>query len=434
MKKTVPYYLYIVINWILGVISLSSAVYFWQLISKLYNWPVIFYNFYSFFNNDHSDTEANLYILILLLCFITSYFIYCFLVILISKIPYLRKQFQIINYKKINTIINVLLIYLGFLPLFLTMLLLDDDVNNSITSFFTFSLLGLLYPFTKLQFRELNLFKSKVKKVEEEAIMNNFKERKLSNERSIFTKKDYIYWNIFLMLTIVLLLVWKWSNQQELTNQISLVGSVSSILLALVAIGYAFFQTQRNSNENNIMLNTLMKINDEINKLESVNNSLGNINKDLINLKESSSVFQEKMEVDIRKLRLSLEDKSWIDELDLSVNGDDKMVNSLKEKLKNEYVSHIEENLKNAFRIDNEVLAHILSHIGRISIGDKVDEEEILSTLYSRKINANSYDIFVELERLRKSGIVELVIDKNNPDKRVFAIKKSDIEPIKLVD
>lgn len=259
-------------------------------------------------------------------------------------------------------------------------------------------------------------------------------EERDKNDTNYFTKKDYIYWIIFLMFLIILLLVWKWSNEQQLTNQISLVGSVSSILLALVAIGYAFFQTQRNSNENNNMLNTLIKINDQINKLESVNNSLNNIKKDLVTIQKESSNFQEKVQIDLEKLRSSLEDKSWIDNLDLSIDYDEDNVVEMKEQFKNEYMNHIKEKLDRAFRIDNDVMAKVLSHIGPLPLGEEVNEDEILLSCKKDGIVASSLDIFNELEKLSKRGIVAFVVNKEDPDNKVFAIKTKEIEPLKLVN
>lgn len=161
-----------------------------------------------------------------------------------------------------------------------------------------------------------------------------------NSKLKLFTKKDFAYWVIFLMEIIVFLLVWRWDSEQHLANQISLVGSVFSILLALVAIGYTFFQTQSSSHENKVILNTLMKVNDEINKLESINDSLRNINKDLVHFKNESSSYQEKTDQNLSTLRESLEDKSWIDEL--SFNKSEESMDNLKEELKNEYERNID--------------------------------------------------------------------------------------------
>lgn len=255
---------------------------------------------------------------------------------------------------------------------------------------------------------------------------NNFRKEKF------FTKKDFVYWIIFLIAVIVLVLVWRWSDEQQLTNQISLVGSVSSILLALVAISYAFFQTQRNSNENSNMLNTLIKINNEINKLESVNSSLSNIKKDLVTIQQESSNFQEKVKIDLENLRSSLEDKSWIDNLELDPL--DGSVSDMKEQFKSEYVNHIKDKLDSAFRIDNEVMAKILSHIGPLSVGDEIDQEEILQACKKEGIEADSFIIIKELERLSKRKIVTFVVKSNDPSGEIVAIKSSNIEPLELVD
>src|SRR5699024_9531520 len=247
----------------------------------------------------------------------------------------------------------------------------------------------------------------------------------------IITKKDFIYWIIFLVALIILLLVWKWDSEQQLANQISLVGSVSSILLALVAIGYAFFQTQSNSNENKTMLSTLIKVSEEVNKLETINSSLKEIYTDLAKFQKESSSFQEKTEHNFAILTDSLKDKSWIDQLEFK--NDQLNVDELKEEFKKEYVNHVNKKLENAFKIDTEIIAAILSYIGKIPIGDRINEDVIINNLKSKGKIVNEYELFKELERLNEKGIISFVVNENDSSKRLYAIKTSEIEPLKLV-
>lgn len=261
--------------------------------------------------------------------------------------------------------------------------------------------------------------------------MKEVKEVKEEISEEKVTKKDFIYWIIFLVAIVILLLVWKWDNEQQLANQISLVGSVSSILLALVAIGYAFFQTQSNSNETKIMLSTLMKVNDEINKLETINKSLKDINKDLVDFQKESSSFQEKMDHNFATLKGSLEDKSWIDQLDF--NDDKKNIKDLKEEFKREYGNHISDKLQSAFQIDNEIMAEILSYVGKISLGEQINEDKIIDSLNKKGKKVSKYELFNELERLNERGILSFVVNKDDSEEQVFAIKTSEIKPLKLV-
>lgn len=238
---------------------------------------------------------------------------------------------------------------------------------------------------------------------------------------SLFDRKDYIYWIIYLLSIIVLLLVWKWDDEQQLTNQISLVGSVSSILLALVAIGYAFFQSNSSSNENKMMLQTLTKINDEITKLEQVNTSLSHLRSEFVNMKDESSIFQEKMEIGMHNLKTSLEDKSWIDEI--KTQQGEEISTDLKVKLKEEYENHIEKNLGKAFQIDNEIMAGILSYIYKLQLGEKINEEHLSIFLNNRNIKHDSSQIMKEFYKLTKTGLISLLVDEKDKSKKIFAKK-----------
>lgn len=246
-------------------------------------------------------------------------------------------------------------------------------------------------------------------------------DKEYSNKKYL-TNKDFVYWIIYLSSIIVFLLVWKWDDEQQLTNQISLVGSVSSILLALVAIGYAFFQSQTSSKENNLMLQTLLKINNEIDKLETVNNSLSSLRIDFSNMKDESSIFQGKIEDTLKNLKVSLKDESWLDSVE--TESGEKISNDLKEKLKENYTSHIERNLEKAFQVDNEMMAYTLSYIYNLNIGEKIDEKKLKKYLTEKlNTNVNGFDVFNELQKLNNIGIVSLVVNDNDPEKKVFAIK-----------
>ncbi|MEF7438282.1 hypothetical protein V4V36_13550 [Paenibacillus lautus] len=94
--------------------------------------------------------------------------------------------------------------------------------------------------------------------------METEKNTKSKNEK--FTKKDIIFgFMIFYLITIIILVfMWRAGDNQELINQISLGGSISSILLALVAIIYAYFQTNESSQQNTLVQQTLLKITEKV--------------------------------------------------------------------------------------------------------------------------------------------------------------------------
>src|SRR5690625_4316429 len=111
------------------------------------------------------------------------------------------------------------------------------------------------------------------------------------------------YWIIFLILVVILSFVWKVSDDSTLVNQFSLVGSVSSILLALIAIGYAFFQANDAGNENKLKLQTLNKIRDEVEQLQDVNKSLKQVENEFFNFKKSTESNNEKIIESLENLK-----------------------------------------------------------------------------------------------------------------------------------
>lgn len=77
--------------------------------------------------------------------------------------------------------------------------------------------------------------------------------------KNIFEKpiKLYVAIIIFLVLILIWLLTWDFGTAREILSQISFAATISSILLALVTIVYAFYQTNRMTEEENLNKNTL---------------------------------------------------------------------------------------------------------------------------------------------------------------------------------
>jgi hypothetical protein len=72
-------------------------------------------------------------------------------------------------------------------------------------------------------------------------------------------------------------------DTQDIINQISLVSSITSIILALVAIIYAFFQNYSSSQQSGLLHEMLTKINQKIEELVSLKTDVANLRSDLAN-------------------------------------------------------------------------------------------------------------------------------------------------------
>jgi hypothetical protein len=93
------------------------------------------------------------------------------------------------------------------------------------------------------------------------------------------SKKDIVYGFVILILiaTIITVIVWRTGNNAALVNQLSLTGSLTSIVLAFLAIIYAFLESRSSANENEKIKNTLNNINAKVIELDRISEELGYI-------------------------------------------------------------------------------------------------------------------------------------------------------------
>ncbi|SDZ00548.1 hypothetical protein [Thermoactinomyces sp. DSM 45892] len=111
------------------------------------------------------------------------------------------------------------------------------------------------------------------------------------NRKSILDKvekKDLIY--LFLAIDLILILiavvVWKYSDAQLLVDQISFGSSIASIILAVVAMIYAFFQTQEASSQNAIVQEALYKISSQVDELNAIRDEINSFRLEQVAMKE----------------------------------------------------------------------------------------------------------------------------------------------------
>ncbi|MGF7035773.1 hypothetical protein J2T17_006808 [Paenibacillus mucilaginosus] len=124
-------------------------------------------------------------------------------------------------------------------------------------------------------------------------------------KKELVSKKDLVYWFIITDLVLLMsgLFTWKFKDTQDVINQVSLISSVSSILLALVAIIYAFFQTLDSKKQGDAQQRTLEKIELQINELGKIKDEFSHIKNEFISFKESSKTDKEELLLAI--------DQSW---------------------------------------------------------------------------------------------------------------------------
>lgn len=88
-----------------------------------------------------------------------------------------------------------------------------------------------------------------------------------------------------LVIAVIVVLSWRAKDSQQIINEVSLLSGLSSITLAIVAIGYAFLQSYQSSKESIIVLKTLEKIDEKVKEISDIKNHVKEISdiKDQVN-------------------------------------------------------------------------------------------------------------------------------------------------------
>lgn len=209
------------------------------------------------------------------------------------------------------------------------------------------------------------------------------------------TRKDIIFGFITFDLIgfICFLIVWKLGTTQDIVNQLSLASSISSILLALVAIIYAYMQTNETSRQN-------MQVQDALNKITEKVESVVLIRNEFESFREDNKLNNESMIKQIEGIRKSFEPIE-----NLSPQSDPGMV---------------QETVKKQMEIINEQLNELK---GQVEL-----EEKELYFLVRRLINNNygKEELFTFPEFLRMLNKNNLSLDRKTVTKLVNRLVSTD--------
>lgn len=239
--------------------------------------------------------------------------------------------------------------------------------------------------------------------------MTNKKTGEYEVKKEYITKKDLFYIILFLTFALVLVFSWRAGGMSILVNQISLVGSVSSILLALIAIGYAFFQANNSSWENRQMLDTLSRVNEKVEEL-------GDIKDELSNLKETSNDSMSNMmeAISVLPTKLNFEGFAEI----LKEQGVI-IPNEVQEDIKMKYQEKLNDEMNrlksNVMQLESNLETQIANYIGfQMLPNELVNREKLRNHLAGQGIKARSQDISIVLRKFNRFGLVEAVKKPNN--------------------
>lgn len=154
------------------------------------------------------------------------------------------------------------------------------------------------------------------------------KEYEYDNEKkSIITKKDMAYWIVFLTIIGIL---WSSSHiyaKEDFTQYVSFSGTVTSIVLGVVAIIYSFFQSSDNSNSKEslqVVSTNLKKSSDEIKshteKVVGLDGKLEELSKSIEKVVDDVKEVSKDMQNSIESLTIRLENvESKVDEANTNI-------------------------------------------------------------------------------------------------------------------
>ncbi|MCZ1180400.1 hypothetical protein EIJ82_01765 [Alkalihalobacillus clausii] len=240
------------------------------------------------------------------------------------------------------------------------------------------------------------------------------------NKDKFPSKKDFSYWIIILGAVIIFLFVWRINEHEEVVNQISLVGSVSSILLALIAIAYAFFQTNSTQLESKKMLELLEKLDSKVDELEEIKLGLSNIEGEFSSFKKNSQDQSSKIFNAIQGL-----DISPIIEKVLNTS----LTSENKEYLEKVYKDQVNSKVNSLFQVDNDLEATLLNYIDKeLNIGSKLSMRKIVHLVDSDRYEIEkAIDKFITFGLIKKESTLR-TLENGKRIKVPYYVKAKNIE------
>lgn len=151
-------------------------------------------------------------------------------------------------------------------------------------------------------------------------MQNEDNENKTADFKNIVTKKDLVYTILFLSIIIILMFSSKNSSNPNLVAYIGFAGTITSILLGVIAIIYSFFQSYDNSLTKDSLSKQLKKLNlvantlkDEIDSIVGIKNIIEEVKNEVVDLQNSMTSFQKSLD-SIENSVLKLDKETWREE------------------------------------------------------------------------------------------------------------------------
>ncbi|MCR8633479.1 hypothetical protein [Paenibacillus radicis (ex Xue et al. 2023)] len=220
-------------------------------------------------------------------------------------------------------------------------------------------------------------------------------------------KKDMTYWIIILSIFIVVISTWRTGDPGMLANQLSLGGTLLSIVLAVIAIIFSFVQSSDSSRQSIEMVDKFSQVTSKIESLNVISHNL---------LKQNEKQFAKIKQVEKFTLDFTENVKS-LDIQDYKIGTED-VVKEVKE-LQNNYINKVKSIYNNELQIGVTIFGNIalINLIKEVYGNSVVLVQELWSLLYSRGISISIQDLEDRLKKLENDGKLVIMTEGEYDEK-----------------
>lgn len=225
------------------------------------------------------------------------------------------------------------------------------------------------------------------------------------------SKKDLIFGFIifYLINVIVLLVIWKIGTPKEILDQVSFASSISSILLALIAIVYAFIQSKDASEQHHTVQKMLHGIMDQVQKLENIKEELSLIKDDFGLFKSDSKSDKTEILQAIKTLKGIYNPKAVFQQLEeQQIEVPKEVQDKISKDFSETFDQQLHELVTDSERLDHSEVERIIANLikNEMEIGQLFRMADIYWKLKNRGYKVTPWQMYHILHSLCESGLI----------------------------
>lgn len=219
--------------------------------------------------------------------------------------------------------------------------------------------------------------------------------------------KDVVYSGIILSILFGVQFVWKWANETELTNQISLITSWISISLAFLAIFYAFYQTWSSQNENQQLTRSIAILSEETQNIRNIKEVINNIENNTKILNNSVTALEAHTAKIVEKFHNT--EFTSMDQLRvLFPNASENEIEKAYIELNESTEQFVNDQLnENSSGYSSSGYSKVKAHIDNMEFGTQFTPKEIFKHFNESGIEITTGQVAGALTRLNQANTIE---------------------------